>query len=104
MIQVKVQKEKDKILKVEASGHAMYDEWGKDIVCSAVSTCIITSINAILEIQDTAIEVVQTEENIEIIVKEKDEIVLKLLKNMIEMLESLEKQYPKNITLSKEEI
>lgn len=104
MIQVKVQKQNDNISKVETSGHAMYDEWGKDIVCSAVSTCIITSINAIVEINQSAIEVRQTENRLEIIVKEKDEIVLKLLKNMIEMLESLEKQYPKNITLSKEEI
>ena len=35
MIQVKVVKEKAKYKKVTILGHAMYDEYGKDIVCSS---------------------------------------------------------------------
>ena len=39
-------KEKDN--KIIISGHASFDEYGKDIVCASVSSIVITSINAIL--------------------------------------------------------
>jgi len=104
MILVKVSYYNNSLHKIVVSGHAMYDEYGKDIVCSAVSTCVITTINGILEIQKDAIFVEEKNNQIVIEVKQKDNITLKLLNNMIEMLKSLESQYPKNIRLSKEEI
>ena len=33
-----------------AHGHAMYDEYGHDIVCSAVSTIMQTTLNGLLEV------------------------------------------------------
>ena len=42
---------------ITISGHANYDEYGKDIVCSAVSSTVITTINAILSIDKNSIEV-----------------------------------------------
>ena len=35
---------------IKISGHANYDEKGKDIVCASVSSIVITTINAIIEI------------------------------------------------------
>ena len=35
---------------ISITGHAMYDDFGKDIVCSAVSSIVITSLNGILSI------------------------------------------------------
>lgn len=97
MICVKVDYTDNKVSKIVVSGHAMYDEYGKDIVCSAVSTCVITTINAILEIApNDSISVHQTKE-IVIEVKKMDTIVLKLLQNMLDMLKSLQEQYPENI-------
>ena len=44
---------KDKV--IEITGHAQYDDYGKDIVCSAASSIVTTTINGILSINDKAI-------------------------------------------------
>ena len=48
MITVNVIKENRKYKKITILGHAMYDDYGKDIVCSACSSIVITTINGIL--------------------------------------------------------
>jgi len=103
MIRVEINSENNKIKSISVKGHAMYDIRGKDIVCSAVSTCVITTVNGILEIDDALIAVIQKENEIIITLKEDNDIANSLLKNMIDILSDLEKQYPKNIRLSKEE-
>ena len=40
---------------INISGHALFDDYGKDIVCASVSSIVITSINGILRIDDKAI-------------------------------------------------
>lgn len=102
MIRVEV-KENNNLKSISVMGHAMYDDYGKDIVCSAVSTCVITTVNGILEIDDTLIDVVQEENKIIVAQRKDNDIVNSLLKNMIDILSDLERQYPKNIRLSKEE-
>ena len=37
MIRINVNKENNQIKKITLEGHANYDEYGKDIVCAAVS-------------------------------------------------------------------
>lgn len=103
MIHIKVKEENHKLKSISVKGHAMYDDYGKDIVCSAVSTCVITTVNGILEIDDTSIDVKQNTNEIMIVLKKDNDIVNKLLKNMIDILTSLKEQYPKNIRLNKEE-
>ena len=44
---------------ITISGHANYDDYGKDIVCAAVSATVITTVNGILSIDETSIEVVE---------------------------------------------
>ena len=48
MIQVKVEKNHAKYKKITILGHAMYDDYGKDIVCSAASSIVTTTVNGIL--------------------------------------------------------
>ena len=48
MIKVKLLKDNNKIKKIIIGGHALYDDFGKDIVCAAVSSTVITSINSSL--------------------------------------------------------
>ena len=36
--------------KIEIKGHSNYDDLGKDIVCSAVSSIVTTTINGIISI------------------------------------------------------
>lgn len=45
MIAINVVRDNKEIKKIEVSGHSGYEEAGKDIVCSAVSTSMILTIN-----------------------------------------------------------
>lgn len=100
MIKVSVLKENRKYKKITILGHAMYDDYGKDIVCAGVSTILTTTVNAILKFNDQAIELSQ-EKDIVLTVLIEDEVTSKLLENMVELLYELEESYPKNITIRK---
>ena len=93
---IKVFKEKDSIKIV---GHSNYDTLGKDIVCSAVSSIVTTTINGIISIDEKAISYEYQNDTMTIVVNKKDEITVKLINNMIDLLKSLSKDYPKNINV-----
>ena len=95
MIKVKVEEKNKEVNKVMITGHALYDDYGKDIVCASVSSIVITTVNAILRIDEEAIFV--EEEPFVIEVKKSTEIMKKLIENMISLLKELERDYPKNI-------
>ena len=99
MIKVNVIGKNDKI---EILGHAMYDDFGKDIVCAGVSSIVITTINAILEFNKNYIEYESKENSFTILVKNHNNIVDTLIDNMINMLKQIEEDYPKNINIRKE--
>ena len=93
---IKVIKEKEKI---EIIGHSNYDTLGKDIVCSAVSSIVTTTINGIISINKDAISYNYKNDVMTIINNKNDEITIKLLNNMMDLLKSLAKDYPKNINV-----
>lgn len=97
MIKVIITKTDDKILKVSMEGHANYDDYGKDIVCSAASSILITTVNGIHSIESEILEVSEAEGNVLITVQKENEICQILLRNMIKLLLELSEQYPKNI-------
>ena len=99
MIRINVDKENNQIKKITLEGHANYDDYGKDIVCAAVSATYLCTVNAILSLNKDSIQVNNNKAKQEIIVNTYDDTTNILLKNMIICLESLEKQYPKNINL-----
>jgi len=82
---------------IEITGHSNYDIVGKDIVCSAVSSIVTTTINGIISIDEKAISYSYKNDKMTITNNKKDEITDKLLNNMIDLLKSLAKDYPKNI-------
>ncbi len=77
----------------------MYDDFGKDIVCSAVSSIVITTINGILAIDKKALFYQKTNDGLEIEIEKDDDVTLKLINNMFELLTELSKNYPKNIQI-----
>ena len=97
MIKVNIQKEKEIQKKITFSGHAMYDDFGKDIVCAAVSSIVTTTINGILILNENSL-VYEIKENGLIIddIHSENE-TQKLIENMINLLKELEENYPKNI-------
>ncbi len=91
---IKVSIKKDKII---ISGHALYDNPGKDIVCSSASSIVITTINGILSIDKDALNYKLNEDGLEIEILKRDDVTLKLIDNMKELLIKLSFDYPKNI-------
>ena len=90
----------DKAIKI--SGHANFDAYGKDIVCASVSSIVYTTVNGILNVNKNSIKF-NDEKDLIIEILTNDLIVNKLIKSMLDLLKELEKQYPKNIKISKGE-
>lgn len=87
---------------IKISGHANFNTHGNDIVCASVSSIVYTTINGILNIDNTAIKYTDNKDLI-IEVISKEDTINKLIMNMIWLLDELAKQYPKNIKISKGE-
>lgn len=102
MIKVSIKKENDLVKQIKITGHANYDEYGKDIVCASCSSILITTVNAILSIDKDAI-CYSDKTNFELNVLKDNEIVNKLINNMVSLLNELECDYPGNIKLYREE-
>ena len=102
MIKVRIVKNNDIIESIHCNGHAMYDDYGKDIVCASFSTMIITTINAILEFDEKAISYTDTN-NLDIINIKKDNITNGLLNNLVNMIYELKENYDKNINIKEED-
>ena len=94
MIKVLVSKEK-----IEIEGHSGYDLIGKDIVCSAVSSIITTTINGILSIDSNALFYKYSDDKLTISNIHNDIVTMKLIKNMLDLLYELVEKYPKNINV-----
>ena len=94
---IKVSIKEDEIL---IKGHAMFDDFGKDIVCASVSSIAITTINAIVEFDNTSIDVSQNDGYLKIDILKHNKNVDILISNMIKLFEELEKKYPNNIKIN----
>lgn len=98
MIKVNVEsKDKKHVDCVKIHGHAMYDDFGKDIVCSSVSSIITTTVNGIYEIDHEYLNVELIEDGMIITVLKKDKVCDTLIKNMLSLLSELSDNYPENI-------
>ena len=85
---------------IKVNGHADYAQYGQDIVCASVSTAVYMSINQIEVFDKTMCINYQVEEgNAYIEVVREDEIVKKVISNLIFTLRDLELQYPKYIKI-----
>lgn len=97
MIRVSIEGKKH-IEKIKILGHADYDDYGKDIVCSSVSSIVATTVNGIYEINKDYLNVEAKEEgNMIITILKEDKICDKLINNMLSLLSELEESYPENI-------
>lgn len=97
MIKVKTYKENTKYKEVTILGHAMYDDYGKDIVCSACSSIVTTTVNGILALNNESISYLVSKKGMTIKIKRSDRNTQILINNMISLLKELEGNYPENI-------
>ena len=99
MIKVKVQKEQNNYKKIDVTGHALYDDFGKDIVCAAASSIVTTSVNGILSLKEDSLTYEYMEDSLVIDNISNDETTQKLIGNMVSLLRELQENYPKNINV-----
>lgn len=99
MIKISIEKKQDKIDTLTIKGHSGYEDLGKDIVCAAVSSISITTVNALISIDEDCIDYTNDDGFLKIIIKKHDEIIDKLINNMINLLKELEKDYKENIEI-----
>ena len=97
MIHVRINKENSKYRKITILGHAMYDDYGKDIVCSACSSIVTTTVNGILALNKGSLSYLVSKKGMTIDIKTTDEVTQILIGNMVSLLEELEGNYPENI-------
>lgn len=93
MIQIKVKYQGEQIEYVSINGHAGYDEYGKDIVCAAVSSIVITSINAMIRVDDASIQYQDNDGKVELSILKHDSMIDLLVVNMIDLLKELKQNY-----------
>lgn len=98
MIKVSVEsKNKKHIDAVKILGHAMYDDFGKDIVCSSVSSIVTTTVNGIYEIDKDYLQIEEVKDGMIITILKNDTICDKLILNMVNLLSELSENYRENI-------
>lgn len=87
------------------NGHAGYDEKGKDIVCSAITSAVFTSINLInLILEKDEYQIIQDEATGKLVLNlfKENEFVKLIILNLINVLEGISNDYPKNLKINKE--
>ena len=99
MIKVSINKDNDIINNISIKGHSLYDEYGKDIVCASTSSIVITTVNAILNLYPDALEYKESDGYLNIDLLIHNDVIDKLINNMIDLLKSLEKDYKNNIKI-----
>ena len=97
MIKVNIIKEKSKYKKITILGHAMYDDYGKDIVCSACSSIVTTTVNGILALDKGSLDYMVSKKGMSINIKNSDETTQILINNMVSLLKELAGNYPDNV-------
>ena len=88
--------------KLTIKGHANFDDYGKDIVCAAVSSIVTASVNDMHIVSPKGVKYTDDGNAIEIEITKDDELLNKLLNNLKELLINLSEDYPKNIKVERE--
>ena len=87
---------KDKNITIE--GHAGYSETN-DIVCASVSSIMYTTVNAIMNFDEKAIDFEDNGKKVTMTILKDDDITSKLIDNMMILFDSLKEEYPSNIEI-----
>lgn len=96
MISIKIFKQ-TYINTYKATGHALFADYGNDIVCSSVSTLSILASNLIEQWSKVQTDIQSG--HLELHILEPNEHTEKVMHVIMQALKDLVKQYPKHITL-----
>lgn len=98
MTTVTFNKKNDVIDSFEVRGHANLSTYGKDIVCSAISSTTLMTLNSLVEVLKLDIEYIAEDGYIKCNLKGiKSEKAQFMLESYLIFIEELATQYPKNL-------
>ena len=80
-------------------GHANFNDYGKDIVCSACSSIVTTTVNGILALDKGSLSYLIGKKGMTIEIKNDDQTTQILINNMVRLLKDLAGKYPDNIEI-----
>lgn len=90
----------EKVTMFEVNGHANYAEYGKDIVCSSVTTAVFTTLGLLEKLLNkNEYNYTEKEGLIKFETTNCSELIRTIFQNFQEVLENIERQYPKNLKL-----
>lgn len=104
MVKIKVRKLNDSIKSIEILGHAEFAQYGKDIVCAAISSISIGLLNAIDVLTVETCEVEMIDNHIRIFVLKNDNVTQTVLSVGIIQLKTIEERYPNNLKIEFTEV
>ena len=99
MIKIEVNYYNNQVNEIIINGHSNYDVSGHDIVCASVSSIAITTSNAILRLDNSALKYQESDGYLKIEFKKHDEYTDTLILNMLDLLKELELKYKKYINI-----
>lgn len=99
MIKIQVNYYDNQVSEIIINGHSNYDVSGRDIVCASVSSIAITTINAILRLNNDALKYQENDGYLKIDIKKHNDYIDTLISNMLDLLKELETKYKKYINI-----
>ena len=99
MINIEVKHKNDNINYIKIAGHAEYAEEGFDIACASVSCIAITTVNALISIDEECVVYSEADGLLEIGIIKHSEVIDKLVNNMINLLQNLAADYKEYIKI-----
>ena len=85
------------------SGHAEYDEYGKDIVCSSITTAVFTTLNLLdklLKKEDYSFFEDEADGVIDFTLNTESKLASIVILNLLDILKNIEEQYPCNLKIN----
>ena len=97
MIHINVNYQDNHIVKLTAEGHALFDDYGKDIVCAGVSSIMTGLLNAI-DLK-TDYECWIDEDSMNVQTNKVSEVGQIILETGLIQLQTIQQQFPNNIKI-----
>ncbi len=107
MIRVLIKEKQQQIIQITIKGHALSDEFGKDLICASVSTVITGIINELMKrnyFKDGKGCYELDEGFADIIIDDSDRDVEVVLETLVTILETIENSYPEYLKITLREV
>lgn len=84
--------DKDQYISLTVKGHALQNEYGKDLICASVSSILFGFMNA-LDALDEEVEIKQLTNKIEVVNKSDSKVIQDYFELVIMQLKTIEESY-----------